>query len=64
MIFDSHDGTTWWSDHDGHGSGSAESGPDDYDCPCRGGPHQAECAEEAGCGFCVAAEEATRGQGR
>lgn len=43
------------SNHEGHGSGSKEAGPDDSDCSCRGGPEQGACAN-AGCGFCSAAE--------
>ena len=42
-------------DHDSHGRGTAESGPDDPDCPCRDTVRQAVCAT-AGCGFCLAAQ--------
>lgn len=40
--------------HDDHGRGSAEDGPADCDCPCRGTARQSECASH-GCGFCLAA---------
>lgn len=43
--------------HAKHGRGQPESGPDDHDCPCRGTPQQLACAD-AGCGFCVSAEQA------
>ena len=39
------------STHGDHGRGSAEGGPEEPDCPCRGGPEQTACAKE-GCGFC------------
>lgn len=44
------------TEHQGHGSGDAESGPDDPDCPCRPDlDKRAECAK-TGCGFCLAEE--------
>lgn len=48
-------------EHRGHGSGDAESGPDDPDCPCRPTAKREECAGQ-GCGFCLA--EAMHAQGR
>lgn len=44
------------SGHLSHGAGTAESGPDDPDCSCRGTDDQWKCAK-AGCGFCQAAEK-------
>lgn len=41
------------AEHRGHGSGDAESGPDDPDCPCRSTAKREECADH-GCGFCLA----------
>ena len=41
--------------HDSHGRGTAEDGPDDSDCICRGTEKQGECAL-TGCGFCQVAE--------
>ena len=41
--------------HLGHGAGTAESGPDDPDCGCRGTRRQRACAS-AGCGFCRCAK--------
>jgi hypothetical protein len=38
-------------DHNQHGRGSEERGPDDSDCPCRKTPYESQCAQ-AGCGFC------------
>lgn len=46
-------------DHAKHGKGSAEHGPDDNDCPCRGTLSEAACAE-AGCGFCRSLRKAIR----
>ena len=37
--------------HDNHGRGTAEDGPDDQDCPCRDTFLEVACAEH-GCGFC------------
>lgn len=42
------------SEHASHGRGTADDGPEDPDCPCRGTSEQEECAK-AGCGFCSAA---------
>ena len=39
-----------------HGRGTAEGGPDDPACGCTGTSKQTQCAD-AGCGFCVAAEQ-------
>ncbi len=40
-----------WNTHSTHGRGTAEGGPDDSDCGCRGTVLEAACAE-GGCGFC------------
>lgn len=42
--------------HEGHGTGTAEDGPNESDCSCRETDEQAACAE-AGCGFCKAAQD-------
>lgn len=41
-------------DHEEHGRGTEEDGPDAPDCPCRGTKQETACAR-AGCGFCIAA---------
>ncbi len=42
-------------EHINHGVGTAENGPDDPDCPCRGTPKQKACSRWV-CGFCKVAE--------
>lgn len=42
-------------DHSEHGREAPDGGPADPDCPCRKGPHEAECAR-AGCGFCTSGQ--------
>lgn len=46
--------------HAQHGRSEPGSGPDDPDCSCRATSKQTECAD-AGCGFCVAAEQMAAG---
>ena len=37
--------------HSDHGRGDPDDGPDDIDCPCRGGLLEEEC-RATGCGYC------------
>jgi hypothetical protein len=55
----SYEGKCEWCarDHREHGSGNADDGPDDPDCPCRTTPLQRAC-EAQGCGFCRATASA------
>lgn len=44
------------SQHDKHGQGTAENGPDESDCACRNTDKEKACAR-AHCGFCLASLE-------
>lgn len=47
--------------HANHGHGTADDGPSDSDCGCRGGADQMICAS-AGCGFCLAQKDIDEGR--